>query len=184
MASSGTFTNNFATGYSLELDWHIKSQSGNSSTVVANLYLVSSGSGYTINSNYNSSGYIKMDGGTSSFSTDSHLGNGQKRLLHSYTKTVQHNSDGTKTLGITGEFDINVTLNGRFYGSITVSGNAVLKKIDTGPSSGDPSGGKVYVGTGSVWVYGQAYVGTGSVWVAAKQIYVGAGGQWDVARVP
>src|SRR5690606_15587212 len=40
-----------------------------------------------------------------------------------------HNPDGTRTVPLQGNFSLNVSLSGVYYGTVTVSGNAVLDKI-------------------------------------------------------
>lgn len=54
---------------------------------------------------------------------------GQTHLLGTTTHTVSHNSDGTKSITITGVYAIQATLSGTWYGSLTATGTAVLDTI-------------------------------------------------------
>lgn len=132
MALSGTLFTNVGAGWRLQLEWEATQNiSANTSTITARLYWMSLGSQYTVNSSATKTGNIKIDGNTSSFSGAglANLTGNQKKLLHTYTRTVTHNPDGTRTVPLQGNFSLNVSLSGVYYGTVTVSGNAVLDKI-------------------------------------------------------
>lgn len=132
MASSGTYTNNFATGYNLHIDWQTTSQdiTNNESTVKVDLYLHID-SGYSINSSVNKDSKITINGvsdsadykiiGNASGSTDI--------LMATYTRDVPHNSDGTKAVSLSAYSDIELTLGGTYYGRVSVSGSPTLDTI-------------------------------------------------------
>jgi hypothetical protein len=123
MALSGSISSGtIAGGYELELRWTAtQSVSANTSTVTAKLYWMSLGSSYTINSSATKTSAIQHDGGT--FSTESSAGmadlNGnQEKVINTYTFTLTHNSDGTKSFSLDGYFDAEVTLGGSYRGRI------------------------------------------------------------------
>lgn len=132
MALSGSFGNTFRTGYRLQVDWTAtQNTANNTSTITANLYLVSLGSAYTIYSSATKSGYVKIATSTSNFSGAglASLSGNQKKLLHTYSYTVTHNSDGTLTTSVIGSFGLNVTLGGTYYGNISTTANITLNTI-------------------------------------------------------
>lgn len=124
MALSGTFGNTFRTGYRVQIDWSAtQSIVNNQSTITLNFYLVSLGSSYTINSSATKDGFTSI-GGTSEAYSGAGLANltgNQKKLLNQQVRTVTHNSNGTLSLDLVGSFDIEVTLGGTFYGTVSAS---------------------------------------------------------------
>ena len=144
MASSGNFQNTFRTGYTLRVEWKINSQSieNNTSSVTVTAYLVSSGSSYVINSSasktvsltINGTTYTKTAAGLASLS-----GN-QKKSLFAKTVTITHASDGTKSIGISCAFDLEVTLSGTYWGTIKApaSGSSTAT-LDTIPRATTPT---------------------------------------------
>ncbi len=132
MALSGTFRTNVGAGWRLQLEWSATQNiTNNTSTITARLYWMSLGSAYTVNSSASKSGRVTIDGSNSSFSGSglARLSSNQKKLVKTYTRTVSHNSNGTKSVSISAYFDINVTLSGRYYGRVSVSGTASLNTI-------------------------------------------------------
>lgn len=132
MALSGTDYVNVDAGWRLQSEWTATQDiSANTSTITVKLYWMSLGSSYTVNSSATKSGQITIDGTSSSFSGAglAALNGNEKKLLYTYTKTVTHNADGTKSVPLSSYFDANVTLNGTYYGRITVNGTAYLDTI-------------------------------------------------------
>jgi len=132
MALSGTLYTNFGSGWRLQLEWSATQNIGaNTSTITANLYWMSLGASYNVNSSAVKDGDINIDGVASAYSGAglASLSGNQKKLLHSYTRTVSHNSDGTKTVSFSAFFDAEVTLTGAWAGRIVVSGSATLNTI-------------------------------------------------------
>ena len=132
MALSGTFKNNFSNGYGLELDWSAtQNVTNNTSTITGRLYWCSYSSHHTVYSSATKASSITIDGtwnGTSASGMASLSGN-QRKLIHTFSKTVSHNSDGTRAVGVSGIFDCAVTLNGTYFASVTVGGTAYLNTI-------------------------------------------------------
>lgn len=134
MALSGSIGNTFRTGYRLQIDWTATQNiSANTSTVTAKMYLISLGSSYTINSSATKDGANIIDGTTFTFSGAglADLNGNQKKLLATDSKTITHDTDGTKTFQLDGYFDLEVTLGGTFYGRIDLS--ATNFTLDTIP---------------------------------------------------
>ena len=132
MASSGTINNTFRTGYAVRVTWTVTEQNiaNNTTTVTANVQLVSLGSSYTINSSATKSGSLTVNGARYDFTFNASLSGNQVKTI--YTKTgivVPHNSDGTKTCAFSCTAGIAVTLSGTYYGSVSASGSGVFNTI-------------------------------------------------------
>ena len=131
MASNGTFTNDFRTGYRLILSWRTVSQNTatNSSTVEATLTLASTGASYTIVSSAVKSGSLTINGTTYTFSFSASLNGGQSKAIYSRSVQVPHALDGTKSVGLDAEIGLDVTLGDTQVGTVKVSGTAELERI-------------------------------------------------------
>lgn len=131
MASSGTIQQAIRTGYRLQIAWSVGSQSeaNNTSSVTANVQLVSTGSSYTINSSASKSGSLTINGTKYTFTFTAALSGNQTKTLFTKTVTVSHASDGTKTCAFSATAGINVTLSGTYYGDITASGSGTFNTI-------------------------------------------------------
>ena len=132
MALSGTFYTNVGSGWRLQLEWSAtQSVTNNTSTITARLYWMSLGSSYNVISSATKSGSVTINGASSSFSGAglANLSGNQKKLIKTYTNTVTHNADGTKSVPISAYFDAKVTLSGVYYNRVSVSGTATLNTI-------------------------------------------------------
>ncbi len=144
MALSGTINKDFGGGYRVQIEW-IATQniSANTSTITAKFYLISLGSGYNINSTVKKTVRIKIDETTyTSADQTAQLEPNQKKLMATATKTITHNADGTRSFYIGGSIDINVTLSGTWYGTVTIPDtqftlNTILRasSVSVSPSS-------------------------------------------------
>lgn len=135
MAMSGSNYVNFGTYWRIQLEWEVTSQNvgANASTINARLYLISLNSAAPISSTTSKTFSITIDGVTTSSTGNVTVSGNQKKLLHTHVRTVSHNSNGTKTSAISGSAEINLNLNGTYYGSRSVSLNAVLNPINVTP---------------------------------------------------
>ena len=119
MASSGNFQNTFRTGYTLRVEWSVTSQSieDNTSTLSVTAYLVSGGSSYIINSSASKTVKLVINGSTYTKSAAglANLTGNQKKALFTKVVTITHNADGTKSIPIYCEFDLDVTLSGTTF---------------------------------------------------------------------
>jgi microcystin-dependent protein len=126
MATSGSFSGSIVSGhYQLRVDWsQSKDVSANTSTVTCKMYLVND---YTLNINSRSN-TCTIDGTDVAF-TSSAISSTGTHSLGSASKTVSHNSDGTKSIAIKAVFNIQATISGTYYSSITASATITLDSI-------------------------------------------------------
>lgn len=137
MALSGSFGTNFSGnqyggGYRLQVDWYATQNiANNTSTVRADLYLISLGSSWTINSSATKNVSLSVNGVFSGGSGAglASIGGNQKKFIWWHEVVVPHNADGTKSLDITGVFDIAVTLSGQYYDTVRTSQTIYLDTI-------------------------------------------------------
>jgi hypothetical protein len=131
MALSGSFYKTIASGYRLLVEWSAtQNYSTNESTITAKLYWVSTSSAYYISSSTSRKAYLVINGDTTEFTITAQLSGNQKKYLGQKVYTTAHNSDGTKTAGITGTIDLSgIRLSGTDYGSESVSQTVTLNTI-------------------------------------------------------
>ena len=138
MALNGSAYTQVGAYWRVVLEWSAgQSISNNRSTVTTRLYWQST-SGYgTIRSGGNNTGSITINGTTHNFSGSglAALSGVQKKLLYTATQTINHNADGSKSIGISGAFAMAVTLQGTYYGSRSVS---LTANLDTIPRATTP----------------------------------------------
>lgn len=127
MASSGSFSGSIHSGhYVLRVDWsQAKNISANTSNITANIYLVND---YNLNVGARTDNVCTIDGSAITFNSPAVRTTGT-HLLNTVTKTVSHNSDGTKSLTISAVFYIRATISGTYYNSITASATITLDSI-------------------------------------------------------
>lgn len=127
MASSGSFSGSIRDGhYKLRVDWsQSKNVSANTSTVTCKLYLVND---WSLNISGRSDNTCTIDGSAQTFSSPAISSTGT-HLLGTVSRTVNHASDGSKSLAISAVFQIRATLSGTYYGTITASANITLDSI-------------------------------------------------------
>lgn len=130
MALSGSKVLAVGSYWELIVEWTATQNiSANTSSVTAKLYWAAKpGVGY-VSSSTSKSVSITIDGTQSGATATAGLSAGQKKLIHTYTKTVPHLADGSKTFAVSGTFDMQVTLSGTYYSSKTVSGSWALDSI-------------------------------------------------------
>lgn len=133
MALSGTLTRDFASYYRLQIEWTAtQSQSNNTSTITSKLYLISESQYSTINTSSNRRAWCTIAGNTSYSAYDPNkldLAGNQKKLMHTYVRTVGHDSNGYLTAALGGGIDWDLNVNGHTGSTVTISGNAVLNRI-------------------------------------------------------
>ena len=127
MASSGSFSGSIRDGhYKLRVDWsQSKNVSANTSTVTCKLYLVND---WSLNISGRSDNTCTIDGSAQTFSSPAISTTGT-HLLGTVSRTVNHASDGSKSLAISAVFQIRATLSGTYYGTISASANITLDSI-------------------------------------------------------
>lgn len=130
-ATSGTLTNNFRTGYAVQISWSVNSQNiaNNTSNVTVKAQLVSTGSAYTIVSSATKNGSLTINGTTYNFTFSASLTGSQTKTVFTKTVDIPHNSDGSKTFSMSTTLGINVTLSGTYWGNVSKSGDGTLNTI-------------------------------------------------------
>lgn len=136
MATSGNIEKKFhggsTGGYYIGIDWKVNSQSvsSNSSNVTATFYIRTSGNGYTISSSASKNVTLTINGTKYSGTATVGMGANTKKNLLSKTVTVNHNSDGTKTCSFACSGVFGLTLSGKYYGTVSHSGNGTFNTIN------------------------------------------------------
>lgn len=127
MASSGSFSGSIHSGhYVLRVDWtQTKNVSANTSTITAKAYLVND---WSLSINARSDNKVTIDGTAQTYASPAVSSTGT-HLLGTVTQTVNHGSDGSKSLTMSAVFYIRATLSGTYYESITASANITLDSI-------------------------------------------------------
>lgn len=127
MASSGSFSGSIHSGhYVLRVDWsQTQNVSANTSTITAKAYLVND---WSLSINARPDNTMTVDGTAQSYASPAISSTGT-HLLGTVTQTVNHASDGTKSLTMSAVFYIRATLSGTYYESITASATVTLDSI-------------------------------------------------------
>ncbi len=130
MALSGTISNSIHSGhYTLRISWSATQNiTANTSTITAKMYLVLDPSwSLSIKSRSNT---CTIDGVATSFSSPAISSNGGSTiLLGTVSRTVNHAADGTRNVAISATFNIDATISGTKYNSITASATVTLDTI-------------------------------------------------------
>lgn len=112
-----------------------KNISANTSTVTAKAYLIND---WSLSIYGRSDNSITINGTAQIYESPAVNGTGT-HLLGTVTQTVNHNSDGTKSLTMSAVFYIRATLSGTYYESITASANITLDSIARASSVSTPN---------------------------------------------
>lgn len=188
MALSNTHIREVGAYWQLRLTWTATQNiSANTSSVTAKLYWEAQRSGVgAVYSSSSKSGNITINGTTSTFTATAALSAGGSKLLKTFTATVPHNADGTKTFTLSGTFDLSgISLSGTDYGSETVTGTNTLNTIPRASSlSSSPSFTAATNKTMSVSRSSTSFrhelvlyvKNTAGTWVFIKRLYIAATG--------
>ena len=136
MATSGTIEKKFhggsTGGYYFGIDWKVNSQStaNNSSNVTASVFIRTTGNGYTISSSATKNITLTINGTSYSGTATVGVGANTKKILLTKTVDVKHNSDGTKTCAFACSGVLGLTLSGKYYGTVSHSGNGAFNTIN------------------------------------------------------
>lgn len=127
MASSGSFSGSIKNGhYTVRVDWsQAQNVSANTSTITAKIYLINT---WNLSISSRTTNSITIDGTKQSFSSSAISTQGT-HLLNTVTQTVNHASDGSKSLTISCVFNIAATLSGTYYANINASAAITLDSI-------------------------------------------------------
>lgn len=172
MALSGSIQTTVNTHWYLRLEWSANQDvTNNRSRVTVNLYW---GGTYAVRSTANKTAGIKYNGGSWNTKSDTYLAginDGDKKLIHSISFYINHNSSGDASFSVDGYFTPEVTLSGTYYGQVDLAEKTFsLNRIE--------QAGKMWVNTSGGWEKGVAYVYASGAWRKAKSVYVYASGAW------
>lgn len=134
MALSGIVKKDFhKTGvFTIQIEWSaVQSIPNNTSEITAKFYLISNTDNGNITSSVDKKCRIIIDGTTYTHNVNVSITSHQKKLLATSTHTISHNPDGTRNFIISGNLDIQVTLSGKYYSSVEITGATVT--LDTIP---------------------------------------------------
>lgn len=127
--ASGNFISSTGTNLNLYVTWSSTSNvNTNTSTVTANVYMRS----YTISATALADSYVTINGNKKSFAgislnkTSSSL---TDTLLTTHTVTVDHNTDGTKSITIKANLEFNGKVSGTYLSDVTASKTVDLDNI-------------------------------------------------------
>lgn len=127
MASSGSFSGSIKDGhYILRVDWsQVQDVSNNKSTVTCKMYLVNDWR-LAVSGHYGNT--CTIDGTSAEFWSPAVDGTGTY-YMDTVSKTVTHDSDGSKSLTITAVYAIGATISGTYYSKITATATITLDSI-------------------------------------------------------
>lgn len=123
MALSGSATKTVGSHWFLDIEWTAtQNVTNNTSTITAKLYWRCDSYG-AVSSSATKDGSITIDGDVQTFSGAglASLSGGQKKLIATKSHTVTHSATGTKSVVVSGMFDMNVSLSGTTYRDQTVT---------------------------------------------------------------
>lgn len=129
MALSGNIDYKFNTGRMYRISWSgVQNAASNQTTITCRHYLINNASySLYIGARNNT---CTVNGTSVSFTSPAiSTGGGQTHDLGTTTHVVAHASDGTKSVTITGVFNIQATLSGGYVGSVTASATVTLDTI-------------------------------------------------------
>lgn len=138
MALSGTYYGPWlGSGYQrVILVWSAtQNVANNTSTITATLKWQNA-AGVSLSSTISKNARIVIDGTTYSGTGTVGIAANTTKTIMTASKTITHNTDGTKSFTISGAFDIKFTLGGTYYSTTSASGSATL---DTIPRASQPS---------------------------------------------
>lgn len=141
----GNMSGSYGSHYTLWQSITTNSQNieNNTSNVTVQMYLSFDGSSYYAYTNYNTSGTMTINGSELNYSISNiNFSSGVKKdlLLATWTGNINHNSDGTKTLNVSGYWNTDTTRIGS--GSCSASSN-----LATIPRASAVSGGSGTIGS-------------------------------------
>lgn len=143
--ASGSFSSSSINGLSLYVEWSsAKNVSANTSSVTARLYVKS----YGFRATALSGSYLTINGSKKSWTKTFSIADTstlKTTQVTEYTVTVPHNSDGTKSITIKANMELNGTYGGTYISDLTVSKSVKLDTIPRSSSFSVPSS----VNTGS-----------------------------------
>ncbi|MGM0215077.1 DUF859 family phage minor structural protein [Enterococcus sp. AZ109] len=129
MVLSGSSLVNVGTHCDLYFEWYgTQNISGNYTDIYCKLSLRTSTYGNIIAGNVQKAIAFSIDGTRHDFTNNVTIGPNSNRVLGEWTRRVNHNGDGTKSVNISGYIDMNINYNG-WVGTKAFGGNYTLNPI-------------------------------------------------------
>lgn len=131
MALSGSFSTKYAGGYTLRVYWSVAQSVGNNtSTPSVDIYL-DQASSYDLNVNSRSDNTLTVNGKTYTWASPSINSAGGKstRIARLTLDPIAHNSDGTKSVTMTVQYNIRATISGTYYANFKTSASLTFDQI-------------------------------------------------------
>jgi cytoskeletal protein CcmA (bactofilin family) len=126
MALSGSFYTNVGSHWRVYVSWSgSQSISGNYTDITMNVYWQGTTQYGTTYSSATKSGRSVIDGTQESFSFSAKLTGAESKHVKTQTKRVYHADNGTKSISMSASLDIELTLSGTYYGTVTASSGTV-----------------------------------------------------------
>jgi hypothetical protein len=130
MALSGTFTKNVNSHWRVRVSWSgSQSISGNYTDITMNVYWEGTDSYGTTYSSATKTGRSYIDGTREDFTFSAKLSGSENKLVNTQTKRVYHADNGEKSISLSASLDIELTLSGTYYGTVTASDSVTLNTI-------------------------------------------------------
>ncbi|MCM1220289.1 MAG: DUF859 domain-containing protein, partial [Lachnospiraceae bacterium] len=122
MAETTSFSGSICNGhYKLKIDLNVNQNlDDNTSNITAKIYLINDWS-LNISERNESQNYIMIDGVKYNFSTPSVTTTGTHLLATVNSDSINHNSDGSKSVNISCYFAVTATISGTYYSNISAN---------------------------------------------------------------
>ena len=149
MALSGSFSGSIMSGkYKLRVDWSATQNVGNNTSKVTCAFYLVQASSWSLNISSRTDNEATINGTRSTWTSVAISNSGGKTTkLGSVTSgNISHNADGTKSITLSAKFNIEATISGTYYSSITASTTVTLNTI---PRATTPSLSSSSVNMGS-----------------------------------
>lgn len=135
---SGTFSSNTGTTFNLSVDWTATQNSKvNTTTVKEDIYLEF----YKLQVGARSGSYAKIGDFTESFSVtainEGNTSTSRRKLIHTFSKEVPHNSDGSKSIVLSAYYPAGITYSGKYIADVLAKSSTItLDPIDVNFNAG------------------------------------------------
>jgi len=132
MALSGSFSGSIMSGkYKLRVDWSATQNVGNNTSKVTCAFYLVQASSWSLNISSRTDNEATINGAKSTWTSVAISNSGGKTTkLGSVTSgNITHNADGTKSITLSAKFNIEATISGTYYSSITASTTVTLNTI-------------------------------------------------------
>lgn len=130
MALSGTISNSTTlTGRTYIIEWSATQSVANNTSTITCVHKLKNNSSYSLNISSRTNSCTVGSDEQSYTSSSINTSGGSTITLGTTTHTIAHDSDGTKSVTITGTFNIKATLSGVYKSKVTATGTVTLNTI-------------------------------------------------------